>query len=83
MNGYTCCRITHWYSDEWCTDHQATTQEKLQDIAAQISKNCKAKNIVDNGFGICTTYENEALSIRYWVHDRFGHISEITEGRWF
>lgn len=83
MNGLTCCRINHWYSDEWCKDKHAATQEKLQEIAGKISRNCKAKEIVDNGNNIVTIYENDALSIRYWIHDSFGHISEITEARFF
>ena len=62
---------------------EATTQEKLQEIAGKIGKNCKIKEIVDNGHSIVTIYENEALSIRYWIHDSFGHISEITEARFF
>lgn len=82
MNGLTCCRITEWQSDEWCKTNHAATQEKLQEIAGMISKNCKVKEIVDNGYGICTIYENDALNIRYWVKDRFGHISEIIEGRY-
>ena len=83
MNGHTSSRITHWYTDEWCTGKEATTQEKLQEIAGKIGKNCKIKEIVDNGHSIVTIYENEALSIRYWIHDSFGQISEITEARFF
>lgn len=82
MNGLTCCRIREWQSDEWCTNKNATTQEKLQEITGKISKNCKATEIVDNGDEICTIYENDALNIRYYVKDSFGHISEIIESRW-
>ena len=89
MNGHTSCQITEWRSDEWCVvdpcrkNIKATSQEKLQEIASKISRNCKVADIKDNGHNICTIYENNSLNIRYWVKDSFGHISEIIEARYF
>ena len=74
-------RMDTFYSDEWCKDEHARTQEQLQEIAGKIRKNCKVKKIIDNGHSIVTEYINENLGIEYWVHDSFGHISEIIEGR--
>lgn len=74
-------RMDHWYSDEWCRDHHARTQEQLQEIAGKIRKSCKVTEIVDNGFNICTVYENKNLGVKYWIKDSFGHISEIDEAR--
>ena len=74
-------RMKHYYSDEWCRDEKATSQYKLQEIASKIRANCKVDKISDMGDYFCTEYVNDALGLRYWVHDSFGHISEITEGR--
>ncbi len=83
MNGLTSCKIREWQSDEWSMGKNAATQEKLQEIAGMISKNCTVKEMTDIGNDeICTIYENDALNIRYYVKDTFGHISEIIESRW-
>lgn len=74
-------RMNHYYSNEWCHDEHARTQEQLQEIAGKIRKSCKVTEIVDNGFDICTIYENENLGLKFWVKDNFGWISEIDEGR--
>lgn len=74
-------KVKHYYSDEWCTNDSARTQEELQNIAKQIRANCTVKEISDMGDYFCTIYENENLGLKYWIHDSFGHISEITEGR--
>lgn len=74
-------RLNHYYSDEWCKDEHARTQEQLQEIARKIRIGCKVTKIVDCGGYVCTIYENENLGIRYWIKDTFGHISEIDEAR--
>ncbi len=74
-------KLRHWYSDEWCKDGNATTQEQLQNIAAKIKKGCKITEVHTEGFNACTIYENEALGLKYWVKDDFGHIEEIDEAR--
>lgn len=81
-----CIVMNHWYSDEWCTDGRARSQEQLQEIAAQIRKHCKVEQIApvlgqSDTANICTIYVNEGLGIKYWVKDTFGHISEIDEAR--
>lgn len=78
-------RMNHWYSDEWCRDEKATTQDKLQNIAKAIRANSKVAEIANAGENgrTCTIYENEALGLKYWVHDTFGHISTIDEARTF
>lgn len=78
--------MKHYYSDKWCNTSEARTQEQLQQIAKQIRENCTVVAIHDQskmyGDGkACTEYQNESLGIRYWIHDNFGHISEITEAR--
>lgn len=82
----TAVRMNHYYSDEWCRDNHARTQEELQSIAGQIRKHCKVQSISmvagqHNDANICTIYVNENLGLRYWVKDEFGHISEIDEER--
>ena len=74
--------LRQWYSNEWCKDEHATTQEELQNIAAKIRKNCKVAEIHADGFNSCTIYTNEALGLKYWVKDDFGHIEEIDEARY-
>ena len=79
-------RMNHYYSNEWCMDNRARTQEELQAIAREIRENCKVQNVSpvlgqDDESYICTIYANENLGIRFWVKDRFGHISEIDEAR--
>lgn len=75
-------KMNHWYSNEFCTDSHARTQEQLQEIAKRIRANCKVVEIAKcSDDGVCTKYENESLGIRYWVKDEFGHISEIDEAR--
>lgn len=76
-------KMKTWYSDEWCNDDRAASQEELQKIAKQIRENCKCIEICEaNSSGtVCTIYINEALGIKYWVKDNFGHISEIIEAR--
>ena len=74
-------RMNHYYSNEWCYSEYARTQEQLQEIAGKIRKSCKVTEIVDNGFDICTIYENENLGLKFWVKDNFGHIDEIDEAR--
>lgn len=79
-----CLRMKHYESDEWSrNEEKATTQERLQEIAAQIRKGCKVTKINDMGNYYCTEFENENLGIRYWIHDSFGTISEIIEGRYY
>lgn len=78
--------MKHYYSDKWCNTSEARTQEQLQQIAKQIRENCTVVQIHDQskmyGDGkACTEYQNENLGIRYWIHDNFGHISDITEAR--
>ena len=79
-------RMNHWYSDEWCTDNRARSQEELQQIAAEIRKHCDVKEIApvacqSDSAWICTILTNEALGLKYWIKDRFGYISEIDEAR--
>lgn len=50
-------------------------------MAGKIRKSCKVTQICDNGSSIVTIYENENLGLKYWIHDSFGNISEIIEGR--
>lgn len=83
----TSASLRHFYSDEWCTDKNARTQEQLQAIAKKIREGCKVeeRSIFDGGtFGdhCCTIYVNESLGLRYWVKDDFGKISEIDEARY-
>ena len=77
--------MRHWYSNEWCKDDKARTQEQLQEIAIKIRRSCKLKECkpVSENFDTCTIYENEALGLRYWIKDNFGHIEEIDEARNF
>ena len=81
--------MQHFNSNEWfknqpeLTSHHAMNQEDLQTIAKKIRENCKVQEILNNGSSVCTIYANENLGIRYWIHDYFGHISEIIEGREF
>lgn len=81
-------RLQHFYSDEWCRDESARTQEQLQKIAKAIRENCKCVEIRDyhesdaTGY-ICSIYENENLGLKYYIKDRFGHIQEIDETRDF
>lgn len=78
--------LNHWYSNEWCRDEYARSQEELQNIAKQIKANCElkeshySKNFKDET--VCV-YHNENLDIKYIVKDIFGHISEIDEIRCF
>ena len=74
-------KMTHYYSDEWCTDNHKRSQDELQKIAAQIRKGCKVDEICEMGSYFCTIYQNENLGLRYWVKDTFGWISEIDEER--
>lgn len=79
-------KVTEWFSDEWCRNHHARTQEQLQQIAGNIRKNCKCTKVMDQpgchiDGAICTEYENENLGVQYIVKDTFGHIEEITEIR--
>lgn len=78
--------VKHYYSDKWCNTSEARTQEQLQQIAKQIREVCTVVQIHDQskmyGDGkACTEYQNESLGIRYWIHDTFGCISDITEAR--
>ena len=73
--------MNHFYSNEWCRDHHARTQEELQQIARQIRTNCTCKETKNMGDYNCTIYINENLGLRYWIKDSFGHISEIDEER--
>lgn len=84
----TSARMNHYYSDEWCKDNHARTQDELQSIAKQIREHCEVEEIIktrgqNDDSHICTTYTNEALGLKYWIKDTFGHISEITEARYF
>lgn len=74
-------KLNHWYSDEWCNDEHARTQDELQEIAWKIRNGCKTKEIYDFGDYVCTIYENDNLGLKYWIKDTFGHISEIDEAR--
>lgn len=79
--------IRHFYSDEWCRDEKARTQEQLQKIAAQIRRGCKVEERDSHdgdmfGTYTCTIYINENLGLRYWVKDEFGWITEIDEARY-
>lgn len=75
-------KMKHYESDEWSHhSERARTQEQLQEMAGMIRRNCKTERIDDMGDYFCTIYTNEALGLRYWIHDSFGHISEIIEGR--
>jgi len=83
----TSATMNHWYSDEWCTDKHARTQEQLQEIAGKIRANCKIEERDGHegdvfGTYVCTIYINENLGLRYWVKDEFGHITEIDEARY-
>lgn len=74
-------KVRHFYSDEFCRDENARTQEELQEIAKRIRNGCKVKEICEYERYCCTKYENENLGLRYWVKDEFGHITEIDEAR--
>lgn len=79
-------RMNHYYSNEWCRDEHARTQEQLQEIARQIRENCKVEEIAQTACcneagNVCTIYTNKNLGLKYWVKDTFGHISEIDEAR--
>lgn len=74
-------KMNHYYSNEWCRDQHARTQEELQKIAKQIRENCECSEIKDMGDYTCTIYVNENLGLKYWIHDDFGHISTIDEAR--
>lgn len=74
-------KMNHYYSNDWCKDERARTQEELQNIASLIRKTCKTQDIQISDDYVCTTYTNEALGIRYWIKDTFGTISEIDEAR--
>lgn len=82
-------KMRHWYSNEWYSEERnnistkSATQEELQKIAEKIRKGCKVEEITDNGFEICTIYTNEAVGVKYWVHDSFGWISTIDEARFY
>lgn len=80
--------MNHWYSDEWCKDNHARTQEQLQNIAKQIRSNCqmyecKPVSSSNDDIIVCTIYYNENLGLKYWVKDRLGRITEIDEARYF
>lgn len=74
-------KLNHFYSNEFCKDEHARTQEELQAIAKAIRENCKCSECNDYGDYVCTIYFNENLGIKYWIKDTFGHISEIDEAR--
>ena len=76
-------KLTHYEWDRWSTNSErATTQERLQEIAGLIRESCKVERIDrNNDEHTCTIYRNDNLGLRYWVHDTFGKISEIIEGR--
>ena len=74
-------KMNYWYSDEWCKDEHARSQEELQNIANKIRRGCKVKEIANYESYVCTIYENKNLGLRYWIKDEFGHISEIDEAR--
>ena len=76
-------RVNHYYSNEWCNDNHSRTQDELQEIAKQIRENCKVAEIGENGFSNYTIYTNENLGLKYWIKDRFGHIDEIDEARYY
>ena len=40
-----CYKMKNYYSDEWCRDKQATSQEELQKIAKMIRENCKCTEV--------------------------------------
>ncbi len=79
----TSARMEHFYSDEWCRDERARTQDELQSIAKQIREHCETKEIKVMETYTCTIYTNEALGLKYWIKDKFGHISEIDEARYY
>lgn len=74
-------KINHYYSNEWCKDEHARTQEELQEIAKQIRSNCKCESIENMDGYVCTIYKNDNLGLKFWIKDTFGKISEIDEGR--
>lgn len=78
---HTSSHMRHFYSDEWCRDEKARTQEQLQEIASKIREGCDVTEICYVDGYVCTIYENKSLGLRYWVKDEFGHISEIDEER--
>ena len=83
----TSATMRHFYSNEWCRDDKARTQEELQAIAQKIRRGCKVEerdNFNGGEFGTytCTIYINENLGLRYWVKDEFGWITEIDEARY-
>lgn len=73
--------MRHFYSDEWCRDDNARSQEALQEIARKIRQSCKVEKVIKSNDGACTIYRNENLGLKYWIKDEFGHISEIDEAR--
>lgn len=74
-------KMTHYYSNEFCSDKRARTQEQLLDIVAKIRKGCKIEQICEGSDYVCTIYTNKAIGLRYWVQDTFGHINSIDEAR--
>ena len=76
-----CVRMNHYYSDEWCKDKFARSQEELQKIAKAIRENCEVESIEDFQRYVCTIYVNNNIGVKYWIKDTFGHISEIDEAR--
>lgn len=78
---HTSSHMRHFYSDEWCRDEKARTQEQLQEIVRKIRESCDVYTIDYFEDYTCTIYRNENLGLRYWVKDEFGHISEIDEER--
>ena len=74
-------KMDHFYSNEWCKDQYARSQEELQEIAKKIRENCEVETIEKTSYGCCTVYRNRNLGLKYWIKDDFGHISEIDEAR--
>lgn len=74
-------KMQNYYSDEWCNDEKARTQDELQEIAGKIRHNCDVSEIHTMDGYTCTIYINKNLGLRFWIKDTFGHISEINEER--
>lgn len=74
--------IKSFYSDDWCREEdKARTQDELQEMAKKIRIGCNKTKISYMDGYVCTEYSNDNLGLSYWVHDEFGHISQIIEGR--
>ena len=75
-------KLRHYYNNDWSKDANACSQEELQEMAAEIRKHCEVKEINNESYiNCCTIYENKNLGVKYFIHDKLGNISEITEAR--